>query len=125
MGGKRKVSSSQALSQSQSNKKLSDADQKRLMQSIINNGFFQTNSIYPPDPMGPQDYTLNVLGTNMDNNSHTVLWTNTSGNVPTGLNSIVKTIRRFSFKIEDLCNYNGPVVMIPFIIWQRHTSGKS
>ena len=92
MGEKTKVDSSQTLSQSQFNKRLSEVDQKRLIRSIIDNGFLQTNNIYPPAQMGPQDYTLNVLGTNMDDNLHTVVWTDTSGDVPIGLNSIVKTI---------------------------------
>ena len=90
--GREIISSSQGLSQSQSSSKtLSDTDQMNLIQNL-NNGFFQANSIYPPDPSGAQDYTLNVLSATLDNRSHSVIWTDTSMNVPAVLNSIVNTI---------------------------------
>lgn len=96
--GKTKITSSQDLSQSQSDKKLPDTDQTNLRQSISNNGFFQANSIYPPNPTGAQDYNLNVLSITMDNKSHTVIWTDVSSNVPAGLASIVKTIENIASK---------------------------
>jgi hypothetical protein len=34
----------------------------RLRQTISNNGLFEANAVYPPDPSLAQDYTLNVLG---------------------------------------------------------------
>lgn len=97
-GGKTNISSSQDLSQSQSDKKLSDADQTSLKQSITNNEFFQTNGIYPPNPARAQDYTLTVLGIIIDTKSHTVIWADTSSNVPAGLNSIVKILEDIASK---------------------------
>jgi hypothetical protein len=97
--GKTKISSySQAQSQFQSRKKLSAADQTKLIQSIVNNGFFQTDGVYPPDPMGPQDYILRILAVAMDQNLHTVLWAETSSDVPSGLNSIVETMQDIASK---------------------------
>lgn len=96
-GGKTKISSSQNLSQSQSDKRLSDAEQMRLRQSVNNSRFFQANGIYPPNPTGAQDYTLDVLGITMDSKSHTVIWADTSSNVPTGLDTVVK-------KLEDIAS---------------------
>jgi hypothetical protein len=94
------MSSSQGLSQSQSDKKLSDSAQTRLRQSMSNSGFFQAEGIYPPNPDGGQDYTLGVLGvTIMDSKSHTVVWSDTSSNIPKGLNSIVKILQETAFKI--------------------------
>ena len=97
-GGKTNISSSQGLSQSQSDKKLSDTAQTRLRQSISNSGFFQADGIYPPNPDGGQDYTLGVLGITMDSKSHTVIWADTSRNIPTGLNSVVKILEDIASK---------------------------
>ena len=94
--GKQKLSSSQASSQSQSNKELSESDQSNLRQSIGNSEILKTNAIYPPDTKGAQDYTLNVLGITMGDTSHTAIWTDTSSNVPAGLESLAKTIENFA-----------------------------
>jgi len=89
-----RFSSSQGQSQSQSNKQISDSDQKNLQQMIEQNGFFQTNRIYPPNTdRDQQNYdTLYVLSIEMGNRLHTVLWMDTSKNLPTGILPIVKTI---------------------------------
>lgn len=97
-GGKRKLSSSQGLSQSQSDKKLTDSAQTKLRQSINNSGFFQADGIYPPNPDGAKDYTLVVLGINMDSKSHTVIWADTSSSTSTGLNSVVKILEDIASK---------------------------
>jgi hypothetical protein len=88
--GKIKMSSSQA--QSQSNKKLSETDQSNLRQAISNSGLFEAKDVYTPNPVGTQDYTLNVISVTMDNRPRTIIWTSTSENVPVGLTSIAKTI---------------------------------
>ena len=89
-----RLSLSQGQSQSQSNKQISDSDQKNLRQMIDKNGFFQTNGIYPPSNTGEnQNYeTLYVLRIEMDKRLHTVIWTDTSENIPTVLQSLVKAI---------------------------------
>ena len=91
-----RFSLSQGQSQSQSKKQISDSAQKNLQQIIEQNGFFQTNSIYPPDPdKDQQNYdTLYVLGIEMGNRLHTVLWMDTSKNIPTGILPIVKTAEK-------------------------------
>lgn len=94
--GRTTISSSQGLSQSQSNKKLSETDQSNLRQSITNNGLFQANGIYPPEAAGAQDYTLYILSASMDNKPHTVIWSNTSSGVPSGLASIATTIEELA-----------------------------
>jgi hypothetical protein len=85
------VSSSQS-----SAKQVSDSDEKNLEQLINKNGFFQANSIYPPNPTEAQDYTIHILNVRMDNRSHTVLWADTSNNVPPGLLSIVQQIENLA-----------------------------
>jgi hypothetical protein len=82
----------------QSNVQLSESEENNLKQLINNNGFFQANSIYPPlGTKGALSYTLlYILSITTDNNrSHTVLWTDTSNNVPSSLLSIVQAIERF------------------------------
>jgi hypothetical protein len=93
-----RFSSSQGQSQSQSNKQISDSDQKNLQQMIEQNGFFQTNSTYPPNTdRDQQNYdTLYVLSIEMGNRLHTVLWMDTSKNIPTGIPPIVKTIEKIA-----------------------------
>jgi hypothetical protein len=92
------ISSSQRLSQSQSKRKLSEADQMSLRHTITNNGLFQANSIYPPDPGGAQGYTLQILSVTIDNKPYTVIWSSTSSDVPSGLASITKTIEDLASK---------------------------
>ena len=89
-----RLSLSQGQSQSQSNKQISDSDQRNLQQMIEQNGFFQTNGIYPPTDAGvKQNYeTLHALSIEMDDRVHSVIWTDTSENIPTVLPSIVKAI---------------------------------
>jgi hypothetical protein len=87
------MSSSRAFS-----KQVSASDEKNLEQLIDKNGFFQANSIYPPDTTDAQDYTLHILNVKMDNRSHTVLWADTSSNVPGGLISIVQAIENIASK---------------------------
>jgi hypothetical protein len=96
------MSSSQGLSQSQFDKKLSDIAQTRLRQSISNSGFFQAEGIYPPNPDGSQDYTLGVLGITMDSKSHTAIWVYTFSNIPTGATGAEfcrENTRRYSLQI--------------------------
>jgi hypothetical protein len=90
--GKTKISSSQDSSQSQSNKRLTETDLTNLRQTITNSGLFEAVNIYPPDPAGTQDYTLNVLSVTMDNKPRTIIWTSASENVPAGLTSVANTI---------------------------------
>jgi hypothetical protein len=77
---------------------ISESDKKNLEQLINKNGFFQANSIYPPDTTDAQDYTLHILNVRMDNRLHTVLWADTSSNVPSGLLSIVQAIENRASK---------------------------
>ncbi|HEX2068284.1 MAG TPA: hypothetical protein VHF08_06245 [Nitrososphaeraceae archaeon] len=77
---------------------ISESDKKNLEQLINKNGFFQANSIYPPNTTDAQDYTLHILNVRMDNRLHTVLWADTSSNVPSGLLSIVQAIENISSK---------------------------
>jgi hypothetical protein len=82
-------------SQSQSNKQISEADENNLKQTIYKNGFFEADSVYPPpNTTRPQNYTLYVLSIKMDDSLHTVLWTDTSNNVPTGLLSTVQALQK-------------------------------
>ena len=90
--GETRMSSSQDVSQSQSNKRLSQTDQANLREGIANSGLFEANDVYPPSPAGTQDYILNVLSVTMDNRPRTVVWTNTSENVPASLTSVADTI---------------------------------
>jgi hypothetical protein len=81
-----------------SSNQVSASDEKNLEQLIDKNGFFQANSIYPPDTTDAQDYTLHILNVKMDNRLHTVLWADTSSNVPAGLLSIVQVIENMASK---------------------------
>lgn len=87
-----KISSQQA-SQSQSNKQLSETDERNLRDIITTSGFFEANSVYPPST---QDYTLHILGIVMDGKMHTVLWTDTSTDVLVGLTSVAQAIENIA-----------------------------
>src|ERR687891_813361 len=88
-----KISSSQQTSQSQTNKQLTETDEKNLLDMITKNGFFEANSMYPPNTTAsPEDYILHVLAISVDGKVHTVLWTDSSSNVPAGISSIAQTI---------------------------------
>jgi hypothetical protein len=88
-----KISSSQQASQSQSNKRLTETDERNLLDTITRNGFFEANSVYPPSTAANQeDYILHVLAISVDGKTHTVLWTDSSSNVPAGISSIAQTI---------------------------------
>src|ERR687895_2123409 len=77
-----KISSSQQTSQSQTNKQLTETDEKNLLDMITKNGFFEANSMYPPNTTAsPEDYILHVLAISVDGKMHTVLWTDSSSNV--------------------------------------------
>jgi hypothetical protein len=88
-----KILSSQQASQSQSNKQLSEIDERNLRDIITTSGFFQANSLYPPST---QNYTLHILGIVMDGETHTVLWTDTSTDVPVGLTSVAQAIENMA-----------------------------
>lgn len=94
------ISSSQRASQSQSNRnnELSDSNKSNLTQLINASAFFQAKNVYPPDASGPQDYTLNILSITMDNVSRTVLWSDTSSNVPVGISRIAQTLQEIASK---------------------------
>ena len=78
-----KISSSQQTSQSQSNKQLTETDELNLLDTITKNEFFEANSVYPPSTTANQeDYILHVLAISVDGKTHTVLWTDSSSNVP-------------------------------------------
>lgn len=92
-----RLSISQGQSQSQSNKQLSDSEQIKLQEIINENGFFQTNGIYPPPNAGTNDdnyHTLYVLSIGMDNRVHTAIWSDASQNIPKVLLSVVEEIER-------------------------------
>jgi hypothetical protein len=91
-------SSQQGSSQSQYNKQISEADENNLKQTIYKNGFFEADSVYPPSTTRPQNYTLYVLSIKMDDRLHTVLWADTSNNVPPGLLSIVQALQKVASK---------------------------
>ena len=93
-----KTRSKQTQSQVQASKRISDSDREKLEQIVVYNRFFQTDVFYVPDLSGPQNYTLIVLAVNLDGKSHTVIWTDTSQNVPTGLSSIVEGIEEIASK---------------------------
>ena len=87
------------MSSSRANsKQVSASDEKNLEQLIDKNGFFQANSIYPPNTADAQDYTLHILNIKMDNRLHTVLWADTSSSVPAGLLSIAEVIENIASK---------------------------
>jgi hypothetical protein len=94
------ISSSQRASQSQSdrNNELSDSNKSNLTQLINASAFFQAKNVYPPAASGPQDYTLNILSITMDNVSRTVLWSDTSTNVPVGISRIAQTLEEIASK---------------------------
>jgi hypothetical protein len=92
-----KILSSQQASQSQSNKQLTETDERNLLETITRNGFFQANSVYPPSTTASQkDYLLHVLAISVDGKMHTVLWTDSSSNVPAGISSVVQTIENMA-----------------------------
>jgi hypothetical protein len=93
-----KIRSKQTQSQAQASKKIPESEREKLEQIIVHNSFFQTDVFYVPDLSGPQNYTLMVLAVNLDGKSHTIIWTDTSQNVPTGLSSIVKGIEEIAAK---------------------------
>lgn len=88
-----RISSSQQTSQSQTNKQLTETDERNLLDMITKNGFFEANSMYPPSTTtSPEDYILHVLAISVDGKTHTVLWTDSSSNVPAGISSIAQTM---------------------------------
>jgi hypothetical protein len=92
-----KISSSQQTSQSQSNKQLTETDELNLLDTITKNGFFEANSVYPPSTTANQeDYILHVLAISVDGKTHTVLWTDSSSNVPAGISSMAQTIENMA-----------------------------
>jgi hypothetical protein len=92
-----KISSSQQTSQSQSNKQLTETDELNLLDTITKNGFFEANSVYPPSKTANQeDYILHVLAISVDGKTHTVLWTDSSSNVPAGISSMAQTIENMA-----------------------------
>jgi hypothetical protein len=91
-----KILSSQLASQSQSNKQLSETDERNLLNTITRNGFFEANSVYPPSTTTNQDYILHVLAISVDDRMHTVLWTDSSSNVPAGITSMAQTIENMA-----------------------------
>lgn len=90
------ISSSQQASQSQSNKKLSDSEENNARQMINTSGFFQANSVYPPNETKSQNYMLHILAMKLDNRTHTVLWSDTSSNVPSGIVSLAQAIEKLA-----------------------------
>ena len=93
-----RLSLSQQQSQSQSNKQISNSDRTNLQQMIEQNGLFQLNSIYaPPNTATKESYdTVYILYMEMANKLHTVIWTDTSENIPGSLLSIVKAVEKIS-----------------------------
>jgi hypothetical protein len=88
-----RISSSQQTSQSQTNKQLTETDERNLLDMITKNEFFEAISMYPPSTTAsPEDYILHVLAISVDGKTHTVLWTDSSSNVPAGISSIAQTI---------------------------------
>ncbi|CAN5186589.1 hypothetical protein BH18THE2_BH18THE2_09770 [soil metagenome] len=90
------ISSSQQSSQSQSNKKLSESEENNARQMINTNGFFQANSVYPPSDTKSENYMLHILAIKLDNRTHTVLWSDTSSNVPSGIISLAQAIEKLA-----------------------------
>jgi hypothetical protein len=92
-----RISSSQQTSQSQSNKQLTETDERNLLDMITKNGFFEANSMYPPNTtVSQEDYILHVLAISVDDRIHTVLWIDSSGNVPAGISSLSQTIENMA-----------------------------
>jgi hypothetical protein len=92
-GGKAKRRLKQTQSQSQLSKKLSHPDKEKLEQIVTGNGFFETDVFYPPDLKESQHYALFVLSVVLDDKLHTVVWTDTSRNVPTCLNLVIEALQ--------------------------------
>jgi hypothetical protein len=90
------ISSSQQASQSQSNKKLSESEENNARQMINRSGFFQANSVYPPNETKSQNYMLHILAMKLDNRTHTVLWSDTSSNVTSGIVSLAQAIEKLA-----------------------------
>jgi hypothetical protein len=92
-----KILSSQQTSQSQSDKQLTETDELNLLDTITKNGFFEANSVYPPSTTANQeDHILRVLSISVDGKTHTVLWTDSSSNVPAGISSMAQTIENIA-----------------------------
>jgi hypothetical protein len=92
-----RISSSQQASQSQSNKQLTETDERNLLDTITKNGFFEVNSVYPPSTTANQeDYILHVLAISVGGKMHMVLWTDSSSNVPSGISSMAQTIENMA-----------------------------
>lgn len=91
-----RLSLSQQLSQHQSNKQISDSDSSDLRRMINNSAFFQSDSTYPPSNKSAKDSydAVYVLTIDVDDNLHTVIWTDDSENIPVSLMSIAKTIEK-------------------------------
>jgi hypothetical protein len=87
---------SQQASQSQSNKQLSETDERNLLDTFTKNGFFEANSVYPPSTANQEDYILHVLAISVNGKTHTVLWTDSSSNVPAGISSIAQRIENMA-----------------------------
>ena len=91
-----KILSSQQASQFQSNKQLSETDERNLLDTFTKNGFFEANSVYPPSTANQEDYILHVLAISVNGKTHTVLWTDSSSNVPAGISSIAQRIENMA-----------------------------
>ena len=91
-----KILSSQQASQFQSNKQLSEIDERNLLDTFTKNGFFEANSVYPPNTANQEDYILHVLAISVNGKTHTVLWTDSSSNVPAGISSIAQRIENMA-----------------------------
>ena len=91
-----KILSSQQASQSQTNKQLSETDERNLLDTFTKNGFFEANSVYPPSTANQEDYILHVLAISVNGKTHTVLWTDSSSNVPAGISSIAQRIENMA-----------------------------
>ena len=90
------ISSSQQASQSQSNKELSDSEENNLKQMVNTSGFFGANAVYPPNEANSPNYMLHILSIKLDNRTHTVLWSETSSNVPSGTVSLAQAIEKLA-----------------------------
>lgn len=64
---------------------------------ITKNEFFEANSMYPPSTTAsPEDYILHVLAISVDGKTHTVLWTDSSSNIPAGISTMAQTIENMA-----------------------------
>lgn len=70
---------------------LSEREQGSLMEAIENNGFFEAESEYPPEP-GAADFFTYSLSVIMNGKTYRVTWTDASSNVPPGISTIVEAI---------------------------------